>query len=68
MTSDPLVLTINLKDYRLSAHQIVMLGEEFYARVLTNGEEGTTIELGFEGDEAKDNVKKFPQALAAFRL
>jgi hypothetical protein len=64
MNEDPLVLTVNLKDYRLSVHQILMQAEEFFGKPLTNGEDGLTIEIGFEQPGLKEQLVI---ALAAFK-
>lgn len=64
MNPDPLVLTVNLKDYRLSVHQIVMQSEEFFGKALTNGEDGETMEIGFEQPGLKEQLAR---ALEAFR-
>ena len=62
--TDPLVLTVNLRDYKLTVPQITWQAEEHLGKPLTNGEDGETIEIGFEQPGLKEGLLK---ALEAFR-
>ena len=63
--TDPLVLTVRLRDYKLTVEQIVLQAEEHLGRPMTNGEDSETITFGFEQPGLKEGLLK---ALEAFRI
>jgi hypothetical protein len=61
---DPLVLTIRLKDYKLSIPQITWQAEEHLGRPMTNSDDSETVTFGFEQPGLKEGLLR---ALEAFR-